>query len=167
LCSDSFHSDTTLYARIDEADATSGPSDWLAGIDINDFDGPDPASKLVRAAESIGASIVSPGAQVVNSNLSALDPSYAGYESFVNASMISTADGVGLRVVPYTINRLNTQDQLDALGTDGVITDYPAVMRAWAEKKGYEVAPKIDYKTVNKCFRKYAQFTDGKVRDLL
>ena len=167
MYTDAFHSDTTLYARIDEADATSGPSDWLAGIDINDFDGPDPASKLVRAAKSIGASIVSPGAQVVNSNLSALDPSYAGYESFINASMIRTADEVGIKVVPYTINRLNTQDQLDALGTDGVITDYPAVMRAWAEKKGYKVAPKIDYETVNKCFRKYAQFTDGKVRDLL
>lgn len=38
--------------------------------------------------------------------------------------MIQTADELGIKVVPYTINRLNTQDQLDALGTDGVITDY-------------------------------------------
>lgn len=117
-------SDTTLYARTGEPDATSGPSDWLAGIDIDDFAGQTAAAKLVRAANSIGASIVSPGVQVVNSNTSALDPSYPGYESFVNASMIQTADELGIKVVPYTINRLNTQEQLDTLGTDGVITDY-------------------------------------------
>ena len=117
-------SDTTLYARTGEPDATSGPSDWLAGINIDDFSGSTPAAKLVRAANSINADIVSPGAQVVKSNTSALDPSYPGYESFVNASMIQTADELGIMISPYTVNRLATVEQLDALGVDGIITDY-------------------------------------------
>lgn len=71
---------------------------------------------------------MSPGAQVVNSDLEALDPSFEGYESFVNASMIETAHSLGLEVKPYTINRLNTADQLDDLGTDGIITDYVGIM---------------------------------------
>lgn len=35
--------------------ATSGPSDWLAGLNIDDFDGDTVAAKLVRAAASINA----------------------------------------------------------------------------------------------------------------
>lgn len=40
-------------------------------------------------------------------------------------------------------------------------------MRNWAEKKGYKVAPQIEYERVNECFKKYAQFVDGSSRDLL
>lgn len=49
------NSDTTLYARIGEEDATNGPSDWLAGINIADFQGSTPAARLARAAASIKA----------------------------------------------------------------------------------------------------------------
>lgn len=38
--------------------------------------------------------------------------------------MIDTAKSLGLTVKPYTIDRLNTVEQLDALGVDGIITDY-------------------------------------------
>jgi len=71
-----------------------------------------------------------------------------------------------MTVKPYTINSLATVEQLDKLGVDGIITDYPEVVRRWADQKGYKVAPKVDYEVVNKCFKKYAQF-HGKVPDLL
>jgi glycerophosphoryl diester phosphodiesterase len=67
--------------------------------------------------------ILSPGAQVVNSDQEALDSTFKGYESFVNASMVDTAHPLGLKVKPYTIDRLNTAEQLADLGTDGIITD--------------------------------------------
>jgi glycerophosphoryl diester phosphodiesterase len=38
--------------------------------------------------------------------------------------MIDTAHSVKMQVKPYTIDRLNTVEQLDKLGVDGIITDY-------------------------------------------
>lgn len=38
--------------------------------------------------------------------------------------MIQTAQELGLAVKPYTIDRLNTVEKLDALGVKGIITDY-------------------------------------------
>lgn len=58
------------------------------------------------------------------SNTTALDPTFPGYVSFVNSSMVETAHSLGLTVKPWTIDRLNTIEQLDDLGVDGIITDY-------------------------------------------
>lgn len=63
-----------------------------------------------------------------SSNTSALDPTYPGYVSFVNSSMIETAQSLGLTVKPYTIDRLNTVEQLYDLGVEGIITDYVSVI---------------------------------------
>lgn len=38
--------------------------------------------------------------------------------------MMDTAESLGLTVKPYTIDRLNTVEQLDRLGVSGIITDY-------------------------------------------
>lgn len=38
--------------------------------------------------------------------------------------MIETARQLGLAVKPYTVDRLNTVEQLDELGVGGIITDY-------------------------------------------
>lgn len=38
--------------------------------------------------------------------------------------MVGTAGDLGLTVKPYTIDRLNTVEQLDKLGVSGIITDY-------------------------------------------
>lgn len=48
-------SDTTVHARIGDLEATSGPSDWLAGLNPDDFEGDTLGARLVRAAASIGA----------------------------------------------------------------------------------------------------------------
>lgn len=48
-------SDTTIHARVGEVDAMSGPSDWLGGLNIDDFEGDTVGAKLVRAAASIKA----------------------------------------------------------------------------------------------------------------
>lgn len=68
--------------------------------------------------------ILSPSAVSATSNASALDPTYPGYISFVNSSMIDTAQNLDLTVKPYTIDRLNTVEQLYSLGVNGIITDY-------------------------------------------
>jgi hypothetical protein len=44
-----------LHARVGEVDATSGPSDWLAGLDLADFPGETVGARVVRAAASIKA----------------------------------------------------------------------------------------------------------------
>lgn len=38
--------------------------------------------------------------------------------------MVETAKKLGSTVKPYTIDRLNTAEQLDALGVSGIITEY-------------------------------------------
>lgn len=159
--------DMTVHARIGEVEATTGPSDWLAGLDVDSFEGDTLGARRVHAAASIKADIFSPSAVSASSNASALDPTYPGYVSFVNDSMIDAARNLGLTVKPYTINRLNTVEQLYGLGVDGIITDYPEVVRRWAQGEGLPVAPMASYDSVNKCFEKYAQFVDGNKRELL
>ncbi|KAK9893671.1 PLC-like phosphodiesterase [Cystobasidium minutum MCA 4210] len=167
LATSALADDTTIHARVGEIAARSGPSDWLGGLNIDDFQGDTVAAKLVRAAASIGADILSPSAVSSSSNASALDPTFPGYVSFVNSSMMDTAESLGLTVKPYTIDRLNTVEQLDRLGVSGIITDYPETVRRWAQEQGYSVAPTVDYDIVNRCFEKHAQFIDGRRRELL
>lgn len=50
-----FYSDTTVHARVGEIEATSGPSDWLGGLNVDNFDGDTLGARLVRAAASIKA----------------------------------------------------------------------------------------------------------------
>lgn len=72
---------TTTHARRGEPDATSGPSDWLAGIDIDSFDGQTQGERIVQAAHSIKANRLSPRANG-NNNTEALDPSFPDYDWF-------------------------------------------------------------------------------------
>lgn len=158
-------SDNTIHSRKGAVDATSGPSDWLAGLNIDYFEGDSVGAKLVQAAHSIGAvslmglvqhfdldpradpdkglrcyrlpqEVVSPSAGSDASAKGALDPSYPGYVSFVNASMVDTAHKLGMVVKPWTVDSLNTVEQLDALGVDGIITDYVSLKRSELEMVG-------------------------------
>ncbi|MCV7259485.1 glycerophosphodiester phosphodiesterase family protein [Mycobacterium shimoidei] len=80
-------------------------SPWLAGID------PAVVGDPVIAARMIGASIISP------------------VYSLVDAALVERAHAVGLKVLPWTVNEADDMHALIAAGVDGIITDYPAVLR--------------------------------------
>jgi len=91
----------------------SGPSPWTAGFDVDDFDGSVP--RLVHAA---GCRVWSPDYQ----DLSLPD--------------VQRAHGLGLRVIPWTVNRSRNITALLDLGVDGMISDHPERVRAVLAERG-------------------------------
>jgi glycerophosphoryl diester phosphodiesterase len=116
-------SDTTVYASQQNISATSGPSAWLQ-LDVDSFNGSTVGERVAQAAASINADILSPSGLAYNGNLTLLDPTFPGYETFTTEAMVDTAHALGLSVKVWTVNRLNTVDQLYGWGVDGIITDY-------------------------------------------
>lgn len=81
-------------------------SPWLAGIN------PVAVGDPLVGAMMVGASIVSP------------------VYSLVDKTLVDRAHALGLKVIPWTINDVAAMcAQIDA-GVDGIITDYPAELRA-------------------------------------
>jgi glycerophosphoryl diester phosphodiesterase len=90
-----------------------GPSPLLAGFDVDDFGGSVP--RLVRAA---GCAVWSPNA---------LD---------LKAGQVAEAHGLGLTVVPWTVNEEPAMDALVQAGVDGMISDYPDRLRRVLDRRG-------------------------------
>lgn len=90
-----------------------GPSPWLAGFDLGDHGGSVP--RLVKAA---GGRTWSP--------------------LFRDLSPESVADAhrLGLRVIPWTVNRPQDMESMIEWGVDGLITDRPDLGRDAMTKKG-------------------------------
>lgn len=98
-----------------------GASVWLGGIDVDDYDG-----DLVAAAAQIeGLQAVSP-VQGFPQGGAITDPDFVPY---VDAQMVIDAHARDLRVVPWTVDDPATMDYLLDLGVDGIITDYPDLLR--------------------------------------
>lgn len=97
-----------------------GASPWLGGIDIDDFDG-DP----LLAVDSFGADAFSP-VHGFPQNGTIGDPDY---EPYVTAEMVEQAHGLGIDVIPWTVNDPATMQSLVDAGVDGLITDYPDRLR--------------------------------------
>lgn len=95
----------------------AGPSPWLAGLDIDDFDGSTP-----RAVEAAGGAIWSP------------------YHHEVDRAAIELAHDLGLQVNVWTVNEVERMRELIALGVDGIITDYPDRLRRLLLELGLPVA---------------------------
>jgi glycerophosphoryl diester phosphodiesterase len=74
-----------------------GASPWLGGIDADDYD-----CDLVRAADSFGADAISP-VHGFPQNGTVGDPSY---EPYVTSQMVDEAHAAGMKVIPWTVNRL-------------------------------------------------------------
>lgn len=97
-----------------------GASPWLGGIDIDDFGG-----DLVAAAHSFGADAISPvhgfpqNGKITDEN----------YEPYVSKKMVEDAHQVGMKVLPWTVNDKATMNKLVTEGVDGIITDYPDLLR--------------------------------------
>lgn len=90
-----------------------GASPWTAGLDVDDYNGSVP--ELVAR---FGAEVWSP------------------YFRDVNASSIAVAQGLGLRVIVWTVNDVEDMQRLINLGVDGIITDYPDRLRSVMSANG-------------------------------
>lgn len=102
------------------------PSPWMAGLDLKDFGG-----SVLRAAHAIKADVLSP------------------HHSEVTRALIDEAHGLGMRVVPYTVNDPARMRELIGLGVDGIITDRPATLRGVCRELGVPV-PAPDPKPAGK-----------------
>jgi glycerophosphoryl diester phosphodiesterase len=97
-----------------------GPSPWTAGLDVDDFGGSVP--RLVSAA---GCAVWSPAFR----NLT--------------ADTIKEAKGLGLKVIPWTVNDKADMERLIDLGVDGLISDYPDRVRSVLASRGLPLPPQV------------------------
>ena len=81
-----------------------GASPWLAGLDIDDFDGSVP-----RAIASLHGDIWSP------------------YHRDLTPEALAEAHALGIEVHVWTVNDPTQMRDLAKMGVDGIITDYPNV----------------------------------------
>lgn len=80
----------------------------------------------IAGAASVGANILSPGYSVPYG----LTPKDPGFALVADRAFIDRAHTLGLKVIPWTINDADTMRAQIAAGADGIITDYPARLRA-------------------------------------
>ncbi|NDH60494.1 MAG: glycerophosphodiester phosphodiesterase [Alphaproteobacteria bacterium] len=81
---------------------TGQPSAWLGGLDLAAAGG-----SLPRLVKSAGCAVWSP------------------FWRNVTADSVTEAHGLGLKVIPWTVNTAAEMAALVDLGVDGLITDYP------------------------------------------
>ncbi|KAH9919122.1 PLC-like phosphodiesterase [Fomitopsis serialis] len=112
---------------------------WLAGLRLDSFPGPTIGHRVAQAARSIDADILSPSARSFFSP--ALDPAMEDYATFTTKEMVDEAHKLDISVKVWTVNRLNIVEQMLAWKVDGIITDYPDVVRRLTKQYGYPSAP--------------------------
>lgn len=60
---------------------------------------------------------------------------YSPYHLLVTSSLIEYGKKEGIKVIPWTVNDLDTMKKLAQMGVDGIITDYPDRAQGLFEKK--------------------------------
>ncbi|MBU2098867.1 MAG: hypothetical protein KKD00_08895, partial [Gammaproteobacteria bacterium] len=106
-----------------------GASPWTGGIDMDDF-----ACNLPAAAASFGADAISP----VHGHPQNGRVSDADYQPFTTQEMVEQAHSSGIKIIPWTVNDRETAASLLAMGVDGIITDYPDMLRNLLSDAGIE-----------------------------
>lgn len=105
------------------------PSPWLGGIDIADFDG----DGVAAAASIDGVVAYSPVAthpdQGCTVGVNTCRP-------YVTRDMVDRAHAHGLEIIPWTVNNVPTMEYLMDVGVDGIITDYPNLLRDLMAERG-------------------------------
>jgi glycerophosphoryl diester phosphodiesterase len=109
----------TIEALMEDNIRRGKTSPWTAGLRVDDFGGSVP--RLVQAA---GCAVWSP------------------YYRNVTAAQVKEAHGLGLKVIPWTVNEMEDLKLMIETGIDGIITDYPDRGRA-ALPKGVTPPPQI------------------------
>jgi glycerophosphoryl diester phosphodiesterase len=91
----------------------------------------------IDGAKQIGATILSPGYTVPYGGKVG-DP---GFTLVADKKFVEKAHALGLKVIPWTINDAETMKaQIDA-GADGIISDYPTILRKVLAEKGLALPP--------------------------
>ncbi|KAJ7102293.1 PLC-like phosphodiesterase [Mycena belliarum] len=128
--------DTTLMVG-------DAPSPWLAGLNLQNFSGSSLGERVASAAHHINATILSSSA-------------YDSPRSMTTRDMVDRAHQLGMLVKPWTVNRLEIAEDLIRWGVDGIITDYPNVIRRWVQQQGLQVAPKYPKRRVLSCLERHS-----------
>jgi len=144
---------TSALASSDTAGLLNGTTPWLAGLKLSDFPGDSLGIKLVNAAHSIKADVLS--TSDISSQSPVPDPSQEGYVAFTTREMVNRAHELGMSVKPWTVDRLNSADLLLDWGVDGIITDFPDQMRRRVQQKGLQVTATRSQEKVLGCLAKH------------
>ena len=101
---------TAQQPFMDNICAEARTSPWNAGLHVSQFDGSvgNPVPRMIHAA---GGAIWSP------------------CSNDVDAACVQEAQALGLKVVVWTVNTECEMRRMLALGVDGIISDYPDVLR--------------------------------------
>ena len=91
---------------------------WTRGLDVRDFGGSVPRLVQAAAADGHGPAIWSPAF------------------GDLSATQVREAQGLGLRVIPWTVNQPDDLARVMDLGVDGIITDYPDRLSALLRERG-------------------------------
>jgi glycerophosphoryl diester phosphodiesterase len=105
---------TAQQSFMDNILAHKASSPWTAGLHVSQFAGSVP--RMVKAA---GGAIWSP------------------CSNDVDAAVVQEAQALGLKIVVWTVNREADMKRMMALGVDGIISDYPDLLRRVAGDTGY------------------------------
>ena len=102
-----------------------GASPWMAGLDIDDYNG-----DYVQAAKAIGADVISP------------------YWEELTPELTIEAHQMGMKVVPWTVNTTPDMNMLIDMGADGMISDKPYLLRNVLINRGIKVPkPTVNVKS--------------------
>lgn len=93
-------------------------SPWLAGVN------PTVVGDPITGATLVGANVASPN-----------------YRLVTDRAFVDRAHALGLRVIPWTVNDVDTMRTQIALGVDGIITDYPTRLRSVLAELGMPLPP--------------------------
>ncbi len=119
-----------LVALWDETTWIPG-SPWLNGIN------PAVVGDPIVGATIIGANILSPGYSVPYGQT----PKDEGFALVADNNFVERAHALGLKVIPWTINDADTIRAQIAAGADGIITDYPTLLRSVMAQLGMPLPP--------------------------
>ena len=102
-------------------------SKWTGDVNYDDVNG-----DVIKAAKKLGVQVLSPG----YTNPYGLLPGQKDYKLVADKKFIDAAHKEGLRVVPWTIDNKDVLAQQIEAGADGIITDYPTMLRKVMKDKG-------------------------------
>ncbi len=108
----------TMYLTIEAPDFnTLKDGSWNAGHLLKDHAGSVP--RMVRASAGQAAGVI-----------------WAPNQNNLSAALVKEAQGLGLQVIPWTVNQPAQMERLIDWGVDGIITDYPDRLRETLRLKG-------------------------------
>lgn len=125
------HPEIRTAALYDDTTWVPG-SPWTNGVDPDDVN-----NDVLQAVADLGADIVSPG-YAVPYDTHAGD---ADFHPTASSDYVARAHELGLKVVPWTVNDEATMEYFIDAGVDGLITDFPTLLRSVMEKRGMELPP--------------------------